>query len=457
MSDQLAKPLVDSRLSLPDPLPQHRGAVAIHTHGCKLNQADSNILARRFVEAGYSLVDSVAEADVFVLNTCTVTATADAKARQTLRAARRINPQALIVATGCYPQRAAEELSRLEAVSLVVTNTEKDNLISLVAAARSAEYQAGPAQFEPGVKAAYGVSASGPSTGRSRAMIKIQEGCDQVCAYCIVPKVRGRERSIPPETLIEQINQHTAEGYQEVVLTGTQLGTYGFDIPGASLRTLLQRILAETSAPRLRVSSLQPQEINQELLELWQDRRLCPHFHIPLQSGSDRILKAMRRRYDTARFAHTVGLVRRTIPDAGITTDLIVGFPGEGDTEFQESRDFVRFIGFSDMHIFPYSPRPGTSAAYFKDRVPELVKRERVDEMLALAKQGFKGFRASQLGQTRPVLWESARERNGLPAWSGLTDNYIRVYTHSQRDLRNTISPGQLMEVIDDWVYAGVF
>lgn len=435
-------------------LPQRQGAVAIHTHGCKLNQADSNALARRFMEAGYRLVDSIAEADVFVLNTCTVTATADAKARQALRTARRVNPQALIVATGCYPQRAAEELSRLEVVSLVVTNTEKDNLVSLVTEARGKEPQAGPFRIEPGLKAAYEASAGNPPLGRSRAMIKIQEGCDQVCAYCIVPKVRGRERSIPPETLIEQITCHAEEGYQEVVLTGTQLGTYGFDLPGAGLLALLQRLLVETQIPRIRVSSLQPQEISPELLDLWQDGRLCPHFHIPLQNGSNRILKAMRRRYDTSEFAQTVELVRRTVPDAGITTDLIVGFPGESKAEFEESRGFAGSIGFSDMHVFPYSPRPGTSAAYFKGCISEPVKKERVNEMLALARQGFVDFRTRQLGQTRPVLWESARERNGVPVWSGLTDNYIRVYTYSQHDLRNTISPGQLVEVIDDWVYA---
>jgi threonylcarbamoyladenosine tRNA methylthiotransferase MtaB len=358
------------------------------------------------------------------------------------------------VATGCYPQRAAAELTRLEAVSLVVTNTEKDNLVSLVTAARGKELQAGLSRLEPGLKAAYVASADGPSLGRSRAMIKIQEGCNQVCAYCIVPKVRGRERSIPIEALIEQINHHVGEGYKEVVFTGTQLGTYGFDIPGASLLALLQRILAGTQALRLRVSSLQAQEISPELLELWEDSRLCPHFHIPLQSGSDRILKAMRRRYNTVQFARTAELVRRTIPDAGITTDLIVGFPGEGEAEFQESRDFVRSIGFSDMHIFPYSPRPGTSAAHFKDQVPEPVKKERVNEMLALARQSFVDFRTRQLGQTRPVLWESARERNGVPVWSGLTDNYIRVYTHSHQDLHNTISSAQLVEVIDDWVCA---
>ena len=446
----------------------YRGTVAIQTHGCKLNQADSDLLARSFAEAGYRLVDSVAEADVFVLNTCTVTATADAKARQALRAARRANPKALIVAAGCYPQRAADELAQLESISLVVGNALKDQLVPMVLALlgeQDVSHQPSPVRDQParGFPAADvgATSARGGSpptvrsaAGRSRAMVKIQEGCNQVCAYCIVPKVRGRERSIPPEILLQQIDQRVAEGFQEVVLTGTQLGSYGFDFPGTSLLGLLQRVLAETEVTRLRVSSLQAHEISPGLLELWQDDRVCPHFHIPLQSGSDRVLKAMRRRYDTAQFARSVDLVRRSIPEAGVTTDLIVGFPGEGEEEFHESRDFADSMGFSDMHIFPYSTRPGTSAAHFGAHVPEPVKRERTAVMLALAHQHFQAFRTQWLGRVRPVLWESARERAGAMVNSGLTDNYVRVYADRLPDPGNRITPARLVELVDDWVYA---
>ncbi len=423
----------------------YRGTVVIHTLGCKLNQADSNALARRFVESGYRVVDSVAQADVFVLNTCTVTAAADAKARQILRAARRANPKAYIVATGCYAQRSAAELTRLGAVSLVAGNSQKDRLVSMVM--QGHERKESPAPCPPAPV------ALGTSTGRTRAMIKIQEGCNQVCAYCIVPKVRGRERSIPPEDLVRQIDQQAAEGFQEVVLTGTQLGTYGFDIPGVNLVGLLRRVLAETRVPRLRVSSLQAQEIHPALLELWEDRRLCPHFHVPLQSGSDRVLRAMRRRYDTARFASTVELIRRTVPEASITTDLIVGFPGEGDAEFQASRDFARSMQFSDMHIFPFSPRPGTSAAYFGDRVSAPTKKERAAEMQMVAALGFQAFRNQQLGQVRPVLWEHPHVRSGIKVCRGLTDNYVRVYTDGDADLGNNITPARLVALVDDWVY----
>ena len=440
-----------------------RGTVAIHTLGCKLNQADSDALARRFVLAGYTITDSEDGADVVVLNTCTVTATADSKARQILRSFHRANPNALLVATGCYAQRSADELARVEGVALVLGNTQKEELVARVTEALGLGNGSLPDETaEPGRQVDTEIAATSMAPQvisrsgglRQRAMIKIQEGCDQVCAYCIVPKVRGRERSIPPDDLVQQIQQRVSEGCQEVVLTGTQLGSYGFDLPGASLLGLLRRILAETVVPRLRVSSLQPQEIQPGLLEIWQDGRMCPHFHLPLQSGSDRVLSAMRRRYTVAQFENTMELIRRTIPDAGITADLIVGFPGEEDAEFRESRAFVRSMEFSDMHIFPFSPRPGTSANHFGGKVAAETKKQRTAEMLELAKEGFRKFREDQLGQTRPVLWESVRQVAGTPAWSGLTDSYIRVYTDSREDLSNRIIPSRLLEVNGEWVSA---
>ena len=447
----------DGNRSSADRLPPRRGNVVIQTHGCKLNQADSDTLARRFVEAGYQLVESVRDADVYVLNTCTVTATADSKARQALRAARRANPSALIVAAGCYPQRASQELNGLEAVSLVVGNHEKEQLVSKVIASQDrGQREVRQLSGGPAASSSPRSLASYTSLGRGRSMLKIQEGCNQVCAYCIVPKVRGRERSIPPDELVQRVAQRVSEGVQEVVLTGTQLGTYGFDIPGAGLTGLLRRILAETQVARLRVSSLQPQEITPALLELWQDNRLCPHFHVPLQSGSDRILRAMRRRYDCAQFARSVELIRRKIPDAGLTTDLIVGFPGEGESEFQESRAFSQRLGFSDMHVFPYSPRPGTSATYLQGHLEAPIKKARVAAMLEVAQRGFEAFRHQQLGRTRTVLWESVRRGEDPCVWSGLTDNYIRVYTNSRQDLHNVLGPARLLEVDGDRVFAQI-
>ena len=305
------------------------GTVSIESHGCKLNQADSEALARRFIQVGYTLAGPSEPADIYVINTCTVTHVADGKARHALRAARAKTPSSLVVATGCYAERVPQEVSGVKGVDMVVGNSGKGDLVEMVLAARGDQVVPCAVGDDlpgfPGARAAI----------RTRAMVKIQEGCNQVCAYCIVPKVRGRERSIPTGVLLDEVRQRVEEGYREVVLTGTQLGSYGFDLSDADLRGLLKLLLLETKVERLRVSSLQPQEINRELLELWQDPRLCPHFHMPLQSGNDSVLKRMRRRYTTAQYAGAVQRVRAMVPGVSITADVVVGFPGEGEGEFQ--------------------------------------------------------------------------------------------------------------------------
>ena len=419
--------------------------VAIETHGCKLNQADSQALASRFVKAGYRLVSPQEEAEVYVINTCTVTHVADAKARQTLRAARRRTPRAMVVATGCYAQRAPNVLKDLEGVDLVVRNTEKESLVQQVLKALGV-----PAPFE----SFHESSTYLYPTLRTRAMVKIQEGCNQVCAYCIVPKVRGREQSIPPEVLLQQIRGHLAAGYREVVLTGTQLGSYGFDLSGATLERLIGRILEETLVERLRVSSLQPQELSDELLALWSDGRLCPHFHLPLQSGSDAALRRMRRRYTAAGYAQGVEQVRCRVSEAAITADVIVGFPGETEQEFEETYTLCQQMKFAGMHLFPYSSRPGTSAAYLKPQVAGAVKRERMKRLLELSASQARLFRERQLGSIRPVLWEAPRQNGSISKWTGLTDTYIQVYTESPLPLANHITPARLEEVEGDLIRA---
>ena len=423
-------------------------AVAIHTHGCKLNQADSQELARQFQEAGYRLAPPHAPADIIILNTCTVTAAADAKARQYLRSARRRNPNAVIVATGCYAQRAPGELQNLPEVSLIINNNAKPSLPQSAIAALQTQTPPAP---QPAPPSDTGDTPPSANPTRTRAMIKIQEGCDQVCAYCIVPKVRGRERSIPPETIIAQINRRAADGFREAALTGTQLGTYGFDLPDANLTRLLERILAETGIERLRVSSLQAHEITQPLLDLWRNPRLMPHFHIPLQSGCDATLRNMRRRYDTAQFAAAVALTRRMYPHAGITTDIIAGFPGETPAQFAAALQFANEMRFADIHAFPYSPRPGTSAAYHQNPVPEPEKRARMAQLLTLAAQSRQNFRQSQIGTTRPTLWERAARHN---LWSGLTDNYLRVRAQSPTPLSNQITNARLTALDGDYLLA---
>ena len=407
---------------------QPKPRVTIETHGCKLNQADSGGLATEFADAGFEVVGDGVPVDVYVLNSCTVTHVADSKARRALRSARRRNPNATIVATGCYAQRSPEALRRLGEVDLVLGNTEKSTLVRHVIDWAGDDI----------VPCATGddVQAISPTSTRTRAMVKIQEGCNQVCAYCIVPKVRGRERSIPPHEIVRKIDEYTSRGYKEVVLTGTQLGSYGFDLEGIDLTGLVRHILDRCGMARLRVSSLQAHEIDGRLLALWSDDRLAPHFHLPLQSGSDAVLKRMRRRYDGGQFLQAVERIRRTMPDAAITTDVIAGFPGETETDFENTYQLCQEVGFASMHVFPYSARPGTSAAHFPDDVPPQIKSERVGRLIALSKRQETAYRSRFVGTSRKTLWESRK----ADTWIGLTDNYIRVAARSDRDLANKIT-----------------
>ncbi len=420
-------------------------SVTIETHGCKLNQADSNVLAREFEQAGFRVVANDEPSDVYVVNSCTVTHVADRKARRSLRAARRRNPGATIVATGCYAQRAPGDLDCLDEVDVVAGNTAKPVLVRQVVERMGGAVQ--PCAVGDDVDL-----ARSPRAVRTRAMVKIQEGCDQVCAYCIVPRVRGRERSIPSAEIVAEIRRNLGRGHREVVLTGTQLGSYGFDLDGETLVGLLRRVLRETDVDRLRLSSLQPQDVDDELLELWSDPRLCPHFHLPLQSGSDPVLRRMRRRYTAERYAEAVEQIRAAVPAVSITADVIVGFPGERDADFEASYALCESLAFADAHVFPYSVRPGTSAAHYDDQVDPRVKADRVRCLLSLARRQFAGYRRAVLGQVRPVLWEDGRADGDTTRWYGLTDNYLRVAASSPLDLANTITRARLGELGDDGV-----
>ncbi len=439
---------------MPDPLmPTHsqtdrRPTAAIETHGCKLNQADSSILASEFAQAGFKIVDQHEPADVYLLNSCTVTHIADRKARHALRAARRRNPNAVVVATGCYAQRSPEVLRGLGDVDLVVGNVEKATIVRQVVRWRGEEPVPHP----------FGADSRGgsPKVRRARAMIKVQEGCNQVCAYCIVPRVRGRERSVAPEEIIRRIADYVAQGCKEVVLTGTQLGSYGYDLLNINLTGLIERVLSESDVLRLRVSSLQPQEIDAGLLWLWSDSRLSPHFHLPLQSGSDAVLERMRRRYTARQYVGAVDMIRAAAPDVSITTDVIVGFPGETDRHFEETCRLCDEVGFAAMHVFPYSVRPGTSAAHFGEMVDPETKHRRVQELLSLSRRHSDAFRERYLGTTRPVLWEARKKAMGPDVWAGLTDNYIRVLGHSRKPLTNEVTLARLRRQEEDVVVAQV-
>ena len=404
--------------------------VALATLGCKLNQAETELLARQFTEAGHRLVSRLDEADVYIVNTCTVTHIADSKSRHLLRLAHRRNPDALVVATGCYAQRAPQELAEVDGVSLTVGNDEKPHLLRLL---QESDCTRSPDSIQGGLNTGY------HPMFRTRALVKIQDGCNSFCSYCIVPLVRGREKSLPIGQVVAEVGHRVDGGYKEVVLSGTKIGSYNYE--GMGLKGLLEHILAETGVTRLRLSSLQPEEISPELIRLWSDDRLCPHFHLSLQSGSDRVLTRMERSYRVSDYEQAVSLIRGQVPDAAITTDIIVGFPGETEEEFVESYSFCRQTQFARIHVFTYSPRAGTRAAQSPQPVGSKVKKQRSQRMLSLAEESAQSFRQRFLGKTMTVLWEK-QSSDGV--WSGLTDNYIKVYAKSDQDWSNQLLPIKL-------------
>ncbi len=406
--------------------------VALDTLGCKLNQAETESLARQLAAAGYELVDSVDEADIYILNTCTVTHVADRKSRNLLRQARRRNGRVRLIVVGCYAERSPQELARIDGVDLVIGNGQKAQVPDRLEELGCPSLSAGQSLYQ---------------YGRNRSFVKVHDGCRSFCSYCIVPLVRSRVESVPVEQVVAEIQNRVADGVKEAVLTGTEIGAYhrgGVDLIG-----LLKRVLAETGITRLRLSSLQPQEISEELLRLWKDSRLCPHFHLSLQSGSDSVLGRMKRRYTSADYRRAVALIRERAPDSAITTDVIAGFPGETEAEFQESYDFCRQMSFARIHVFPYSRRPGTEAAGMPEQVSEGVKKERVQKMLVLAEESAHSFQERFLGRAMPVLWE--QKSGGV--WSGYTGNYIRVYTRSGEDLTNQLIPVKLESIYKDGVW----
>ncbi len=418
---------------------QNKTKIALDSLGCKLNQAEMELLARQFADAGYQLVSADDKADVYILNTCTVTHIADSKSRHRLRLVHRHHPDAVLVATGCYAQRAPEELAQIEGVGLVVGNNEKPHLLRLL---EEAGYLGSPLQQASSVNHYPGL--------RTRALVKVQDGCDRFCAYCIVPLVRGGEKSLPVDQVVAEVRHRVAQGYKEVVLTGVEIGSYSYD--GVGLKGLLEHILNNTDVERLRISSLQPQEIVPELIGLWRDPRLCPHLHISLQSGSDGVLHRMKRRYSAADYEEAVSLIRDMVPEVAITTDVMVGFPGETEAEFGESYRFCQKIGFARIHVFSFSPRSGTEAARMPNQVSDKVRKARSQKMLALAEDSAWKFHQRFLGQKLAVLFE--QQYNGI--WSGLTGNYIRVYTQSSKDLTNKLLPVKLEKIYKDGVWGDI-
>nr|WP_320145923.1 tRNA (N(6)-L-threonylcarbamoyladenosine(37)-C(2))-methylthiotransferase MtaB [uncultured Anaeromusa sp.] len=426
--------------------------VAFMTLGCKVNQADTEAMQGLFAARGYEVVSFDSVADVYVLNTCSVTHLGERKSRQCIRRAIRTNPEAVVAVTGCYAQVAAAEVAAIPGVDLIVGTQDRQHIVDLL---EQAAKEDGQVQAVGDIMAANifeDVPLAEEAPGRTRAFLKIQEGCENYCTYCIIPYARGRLRSRSLESVRREAAKLIRQGFAEIVLTGIHLGAYGreWQDEKRTLTAAVQEILALPGLGRLRISSMESIEVEPELLQLMsRDARLCPHLHLPLQGGDNRLLKAMNRHYTTEGFATQAEEIRRLLPDVAISTDIIVGFPGETEEMFENSLVFVEYIGFAKVHVFPYSRRTGTPAATFAQQVPENVKKERVQRMQEVAVKSAARFTGTFTGRTMEVLFEHPGP-DGRP--TGLTGNYLRVKLPAQaEDLAGRTLAVQLLEVREDY------
>lgn len=415
--------------------------VYLDTIGCRLNQSEIETYARQFRAAGHLLVASPAEADLVVVNTCAVTAEAASDSRQKIRQAARVGVDEIIV-TGCWSTLHPQDAATLDGVRRVVLNTDKDHLVADLLGVSAETFDLEPIERVrvPGIRL------------RTRAFIKAQDGCDNRCTFCITVVARGAGRSRAIADVVADIHAAVQGGAQEAVLTGVHLGSWGHDFDAPQhLTHLIQAILADTDIPRLRLSSLEPWDLTPEFFALWQNPRLCRHLHLPLQSGCAATLRRMARKTTPENFANLVEAARAAIPQVAITTDIIVGFPAESETEFAESLAFVRHMDFADGHVFTYSARPGTGAARMKPQVPHPVRKERNAQVRQAFAESGGAYRARFVGVELPVLWESATAL-GPTGWelSGLTDNYLRVTALAPQDLWNQLTPVYLTDVSSD-------
>lgn len=415
--------------------------VYLDTVGCRLNQSEIERYARQFQAVGHVLVPRMEEAEMLVLNTCAVTAAAASDSRQKVRQAERAGVNQIVV-TGCWSTLSPNQAASMQGVTRVVPNAVKDQLVSDLLQIQIDEFEVEPMArvVVPGARQ------------RTRAFIKVQDGCDNRCTFCVTTLARGASRSHQVETVIADVEAALISGAQEIVLTGVHLGSWGHHLEQPRhLRDLIEHLLQASELKRLRLSSLEPWDLDESFFELWEDARLCRHLHLPLQSGSEKTLRRMARKTTPGAFAALVEAARERIPGVAITTDVIVGFPGETEEEFRESLDFVAQMQFAGGHIFTYSERPGTAAANMPKQVHNYTRKERSEEMRAVVSASAAKFRARFVGKQLPVLWESITEA-GPDYWelNGLTDNYLRVSTKAPKPLWNQITPTRLTALAGD-------
>lgn len=430
--------------------------IAFYTLGCKVNQADTASMEAIFRGAGYQVVPFNEQAEVYLINTCVVTNEGQRKSRNIINRAVRNHPMSLVVVTGCYPQTSPEEVKTIEGVDVIIGNQERGRIVELVEQALAAKQDKVLDNVqEMTVDTRFEELGVGTETDKTRAFLKIQEGCNQYCTYCIIPYARGPLRSRSLESIKEEVAKLVAAGYKEVVLIGIHLGCYGKErvaqgLPKLTLCDAVRAALSVEGIQRLRLGSLESVEVDPELLKLMQeDKRLCRHLHLPLQSGCDSVLKAMHRPYDTAKFAALLADIRKMLPDVAVTTDVIVGFPGETETDFEQTMNFAKECGFAKMHIFPYSMRKGTPAAKMTNQVTNNVKDERAARLAGLDKELQLQALQALLGTEQEVLLEQPVDATHM---EGLCGPYMRVVVSGGAELAGTIQKVKLTGVVEDYL-----
>lgn len=433
-------------------------SVALHNLGCKVNGYEMDVMQQMLQEKGYKIVSFDERADIYIVNTCTVTNIADRKSRQMLHRAKKKNPDAIVVAVGCYVQAGGEEVLKDEGIDLAVGNNRKKDLVAIL----EKYMEEGPANsnrktlehttiIDIGKTAEYEEMQLQETSGHTRAYIKIQDGCNQFCSYCIIPYARGRVRSRSQEDILTEVRGLAEKGYKETVLTGIHISSYGMDKGKPALLELLKGIHGIDGIERIRLGSLEPRIVTEEFArELGKLPKLCPHFHLSLQSGCDATLKRMNRHYTTGEYYEKVRILRRVFGDPAITADIIVGFPGETEEEFQETKAFLEKIKFYEMHVFKYSKRKGTPAAVMENQVPEETKASRSNLLLTMEKMQSKEFRETFLGREEEILFEEGKEIGGDFYQIGHTKQYVKVAKKSEKSLSNTIIAGKITKFLLD-------
>ena len=422
--------------------------VSFITLGCKVNQYDSDAMRTLFIHRGYKPVEHSEVADVYIINTCSVTSIGDRKSRQVIRKIRRNNPDAVIAATGCYAQVAPEELEKMGDVDVIVGHQDRNKIVDYIEEAEKSEKTVNAVKDIMSIREYENLTVDPEGEVKARAFVKVQEGCDNYCTFCIIPYARGRLKSRKQEDAVDEIKKLVEKGYREVVLTGIHLGNYGKDLRnGTSLSTLVSELLKIPNLLRIRLGSIESVELSDELINIIKnEKRVCHHLHLPLQSGSDAVLKSMNRHYRLRQYKDLIAMLREKIPNLALTTDLIVGFPGETEENFKETLNTLHELKFSAIHVFPFSKRTGTPAAMYPNQITNEEKKKRVHRVQELEKKISKEFRCEFLNKIVHVLAENKKEEY----FEGFSDEYIRVTIKGENVKRGHLYSVIVEEVTDE-------